>query len=284
MRCRKILIGFDSNESPGVEIDFVSRYLARGRGLVVGSLIRKFNTLPAICKCVGCGSKKDCGTKRAARQLDELAGQLQTAGQLAGFRSLVRREQDGTLNDLIRESRFADLLVVSQHTWRKIIAGLGKSAICPEDAVECPVLIVPDPQKGIDQVILTYNGTPEAMRGIKQFVYMLPELAANLPVTILTTYDSAHTPSGTDEKLFIEYMKEHFNEVALHKMDSHSEHTLISAVGLNQNSLVIINSDSPESFTLLNSLLKPDGDTLIPVELYTGRAPLPTGVTPHHLN
>jgi hypothetical protein len=96
-----------------------------------------------------------------------------------------------------------------------------------------------------------------------------------LPVTILATYDPATAPLASEEKLFIEYLKEHFGNVAFHKVDQHTEHTLLSAVGLNEKSLVIINDRSPEELKLLNSLLTPDSDTMIPVELYTGRPVIP---------
>lgn len=276
MRCRKILIGFDGTGSAGKEIDFVSRYLVPDNALVVGAILRKYTAVKLPCACKDCGGKRNCeGSRKAGKVLDEVTGRLHKTGEKVGFRTVMRQELNMNIGDLVQETRFADLLVLGQRTWKKISKALSMTpdAMLPE--WECPLLILPDTTEGFEQVILTYNGSPDAMHGLKQFLYMLPELVGNLPVTILATYSSQKAPAAGEEKLFIEYLKEHFGEVAFHKVEQHTEHTLLSAVGLNEKCLVIINDKSPKELKLLNSLLTPDGDSIIPVELYTGRPVIP---------
>ncbi|MGB3180191.1 MAG: hypothetical protein WBB45_02295 [Cyclobacteriaceae bacterium] len=274
MRCRKILIGFDGTGSIGPEIDFVSRYLVADQALVVGAVLRKYTTVKLPCKCKCNGQLTCAGRRKAGSVLENMAHRLEVAGEEKGFRTLVRKDLGMNITDLVQETRFADLLVLSQRTWRKISRGIDRLDQATVPAWECPLLILPDTTENFEQVILTYNGSSDAMQGIKQFSYMLPELTGSLPVTILATYHPAAAPASSEEKLFIEYLKEHFGEVAFHKVDQHSEHTLLSAVGLNEKCLVIINDRSPKELTLLNSLLTPHSNTMIPVELYTGRPAL----------
>ena len=82
------------------------------------------------------------------------------------------------LEELIVETRFADLLIISGESF---YSNLGEKQ--PNDYMqrvlhksECPVLIVPEEYKTIDNIIPAYDGTESAVYAVKQFAYLFPGL------------------------------------------------------------------------------------------------------------
>lgn len=272
MRCRKILIGFGGSTFQSQEIDFVSKYLVQDDSLVVGAFLTDLQGVATHqpCKKDGCNTSPACVNKKAQRDRAKMAAYLQQAGEQSAFRTLIRREQGTSLHEFLQESRYADLLVISQRTWRAKAATPELRAVSDLlSQCECPVLVVPDKAETFEQVVLTFDGSREAMQGIKQFLYLVPELAKDLPVTVLATYCDGCEPPAAEEKLFVEYLKQHFKGVAMHRLCEASEHTLISAVGLNERSLVIVNNPSPKELRIMHGLLNPNEEKPVPVEMFT---------------
>ena len=189
----------------------------------------------------------------------------------AGCKHIIHKEDGCLPHDLIRETQYADLLVISQQTYNAKVKGTPGEELVPFRKIlesgGCPVLVLPRDARDIEQVVMTFDGSAVAMRGIKQFSYLLPELGNTLPVTVLTTY-CEEGPSSPEEKLFIEYLKQHFNNLALHKLSDDTEHTIYSAVGLNTRTLMVVNIPSPRNLPILSVLLNCE-DTLVPFKLFT---------------
>lgn len=272
MRCKKILIGFGGSWFQTQEIDFVRDYVAVPGSLVIGAII---NDLKGIRIHQSCGKEKcianpACITKKAQRDRAKTANYLKQAGEEGGFNTINRYEQGTTLAKVLQETRFADLLVMSQQTLRASQRQLeGKKVSQLLTACECPVLVVPSQTEKINQVIITFDGSKEAMQGLKSFLYVLPEIAKGLPVVILATYQPGQELEAHAEKLFVEYLKQHFKEVALHRLNPETENTLIRAVGLNEQSLVIVNNSSPKELMVLHKALHPATPEEAPAELFT---------------
>lgn len=101
--------------------------------------------------------------------------------------SLVIHEGTGeAARDIIIESRFSDLVIV-----KSTISFNFTDTESPSDfllhvlpKVECPVLIIPEVQQSINEVIFTYNGNYSSIYAIRQFTYLFPELT-KVPVTVL---------------------------------------------------------------------------------------------------
>jgi hypothetical protein len=90
----------------------------------------------------------------------------------------VRRNLKITVSDIIKESRFADVLIVSpetsipdsnegspSHFVREILA-----------AAECPVILSPYSFDGISEIAFPYDGSEVSVFAIKQFMHVFPEL------------------------------------------------------------------------------------------------------------
>lgn len=102
-----------------------------------------------------------------------------------GVRFNIHRDLDAPLEEVITETRFADLLVVSREI------SFEKNGQMPSEFVkdilagaECPVMAAPMNFEGIDEILLAYDDTKSSTFAIKQFTYLFPELE-DLKLTLL---------------------------------------------------------------------------------------------------
>ncbi len=118
------------------------------------------------------------------------------------------------LTEVVRESRYADLIVVDAAS-----SFTGKEEGTPSAFAldllkhsECPVVIAPDSFNGIEEIVFAYNGSAAAMYAIKQFTYLFPELS-NKKATLLIVAEE-----GSDIKNEIwlkEWLDDHYEDVAI---------------------------------------------------------------------
>jgi hypothetical protein len=90
----------------------------------------------------------------------------------------VHRDRGVPTQELIEETRFADLLVVDPTTSfskrfesppTSFIRNLLKKS-------ECPVIIAPESFEAIDEIVFSYNLSASSMFAIKHFTYLFPQL------------------------------------------------------------------------------------------------------------
>jgi hypothetical protein len=278
MRCKKILIGFGSNIYSELEVDFTIRYLAQPKMLLVGAVLSDLQGLTGHepCEDQECkGTPQACEHRKVSKDRQRLHAYLHERCEALGCRAVVHQDGGTTLEALMHETRYADLLVISQETYLASTPSGGQ--LLPVSRVlekcDCPVLVVPPQPAALEQVVLTFDGSARAMGGIKQFAYVLAGITQKLPVTVLATYTDSNELTASEEKLFIEYLKQHFRNVALHRICENSERTLLSAVGLNENSLVVVNNPSPQNLPLLKKLLDGAATLHTPLRVYTHGSP-----------
>lgn len=101
---------------------------------------------------------------------------FESACRKAGIQFAVHKDDRAAIRELIRESIYADLLVVNRtETFSKFKEELPTSFIrqlLPH--VQCPVFIVPSSSNPIKAVVLLYDGEPSSVHAIKMLSYVLP--------------------------------------------------------------------------------------------------------------
>jgi hypothetical protein len=90
----------------------------------------------------------------------------------------IRRNFNISASGIIRESRFADLIIISPET-----SMTGKNDGSPTrfvkeilTAAECPVILSPYSFDGISEIAFPYDGSEDAVFAIKQFTHLFPAL------------------------------------------------------------------------------------------------------------
>ena len=122
--------------------------------------------------------------------------------------------------ELRNETRFADLMIIGNEEFYKNIGTDNPNPYLKQTIhlAECPVLIVPEHFNFPENVVLTYDGSEDAVYAIKQFAYLLPELTS-LP-TVLIYADSKHPERDFPEKVNIEeLLARHFTNLTLMKLE-----------------------------------------------------------------
>lgn len=136
----------------------------------------------------------------------------------------VHKESDIITDDLIKETRFADMIILSEELYCKDF-----SEKQPNDYMktilhrsECPILLIPEEFLQLKKIILTYDGSRENMFAIKYFatlfaafnsleseiVYFKKDGSEMIPdMEYLEAYATKHFPDLTISKLHFDAKK-----------------------------------------------------------------------------
>jgi hypothetical protein len=151
----------------------------------------------------------------------------------------VHRDTDlFALAELVTETRFADLLIISSELFYE---NIGKDQ--PNEYLrktlhqsECPVLVVPEEFEEPKRVVLAYDGKTSSVYAIKQFAYLFPELGS--AETLLITSEE-----GKEEVPKREYITElaarHFSNLTISHMDVDAKKYFHTWIGERKNTILV---------------------------------------------
>lgn len=126
---------------------------------------------------------------------------------------------DFVLPELKKETNYADLLILGSEMFYKNM-GIESPNEYLRDALQdlkCPVLLVPEKFEFPKKIVLTYDGSEDAIFAIKQFTYVLNELT-NLETTLV--YSSEDKKDDFPNKIQMEELvARHFNDLTLLKLN-----------------------------------------------------------------
>lgn len=160
-----------------------------------------------------------------------------------GIRYQVHRDfYDFALPELRKESRFADVMVLSGELFYKQVLGTNqfdymRTALHES---ECPVLIVPEDMRFPANNILAYDGSEESVYAIKQFAYIFPELAKNKTLLVYAE------PQGEGDFPLKDYITElvsqHFPDLSFYKLNGNPRKYFRSWIGEQQEAILVSGS------------------------------------------
>ena len=157
---------------------------------------------------------------------------------------------DFALPELKKETRFADLLIISSETFYKNIEGDPGAYI--EQALhnsECPVVVIPENFSFPKKNILAYDGTESSVYAIKQFAYMFPELCNH---ETLLVYSSAEEEEDLPEKKQVEELtKQHFFDISFLKLDINPKKQFRNWVDKNPGAILVTGSFGRSTLSLI---------------------------------
>ena len=144
-------------------------------------------------------------------------------------------------NDLIRETIFADLLIIDAH--EKFTASLQEA---PSSFIRnllknthCPVLLVPESFTAIESVTVLYNGEPSSVLALKMFNYLFPNFD-----DLKTQIIYAQAPGSLDQIPEAQMMKEwgqrHFSNIDYEVLPNSSKKQLLEELKNKHGHSVII--------------------------------------------
>lgn len=138
---------------------------------------------------------------------------FEQACEVRGVNCNVHRDKGVPVNEVIEESRYADLIVINAETSftqerESIPTKFAKSIL---SGAECPVVIAPDSFDGVNEIIFTYDGGRSSVYAIKQFTYLFPQLH-DRKVTIFTVKDHG-TDTDIHKYKLKEWLRTHYSNI-----------------------------------------------------------------------
>jgi len=158
---------------------------------------------------------------------------------------------DFALPELKKESRFADLLIISSEKFYENMIENNNSEYM-EDAIhhsECPVIVIPETFEMPRRNILAYDGSSSSVYAIKQFAYLLPELCRNETLLLYVKDDKSETIPA--EEYISELVTQHYPRVKIEKLQMNPKDFFISWLSNTENTFLISGSYSKSGFSSL---------------------------------
>ena len=132
----------------------------------------------------------------------------------AGIEFSIHHDRNIAIQELLRESNFADLLIIDAketitHFKENPPTRFIKDLLTH---VKCPVLLVPPVFETIRRNVLLYDGEANSVFAIKSFSYLLEPLT-RLQTELVTVNSKDDSKSLPNNRLMREYMKYHFPDI-----------------------------------------------------------------------
>lgn len=157
-----------------------------------------------------------------------------------GFEYRIHKDTDlFALQELIRETRFADLLILSSELFYENIEKEQPNEYLRRTlhGSECPVMVVPEQFTQPFSLMLTYDGKASSVFAIRQFAYLFPELCGMETLLVSEEEESdADMPTG---ELIRELSARHFPNLTLNNMPGINKEEFIKWIGEKRGSLIV---------------------------------------------
>lgn len=151
----------------------------------------------------------------------------------------VHRDMGIPYNELMHETRFADLLIIDagmsfddtedqapSHFVKKVLTH-----------TECPVLIPPPSAAPVEEILFTYNGGHSSLFAMKHFTYLLPSLADKKITALEIAPRDGHI---TDKFRLQEWMQQHYKHTDYQLLAGDEENRLLEVALSKQNCIVVM--------------------------------------------
>lgn len=152
-------------------------------------------------------------TSALKRQLcDAHMHEFKTRCEQEGIPCSVHKTEDDFLDEIILESRYADLVLLDI----AIAYTPGHISIPTPVAeeilrsTECPVIGLPETFNKIDELVFTYDGKISSMYAIKQFTYLFPGFK-DMRVTVISV--NPDVVANEERCKFMEWMHDSYSDI-----------------------------------------------------------------------
>jgi len=157
-----------------------------------------------------------------------------------GVNCQVHRDRGVPADDMIKESRFSDVIILDAETsFKKKYEGTPTKFVKDvlKDA-ECPIIISPESFEGIDEIVFTYDGSKSSVFAIKEFTHLLPELK-NKKVIILEINKENDTIIEEKHKLS-EWLNSHYSNYEFEILQGKAKDKLFEFFLMKKNIFIVM--------------------------------------------
>ena len=165
---------------------------------------------------------------------EEVMDYLSSVCMEKSARMRIRRLSDQPHKDLENLVQYADLLVISKSSLRRLALEFEFSN------GPCALIAVPDKFEAVDNIVLLYDGKSQGVHGFKQFFQIFPHWDDNPDLTLLHVTDPDALPGPyRDEAMFLDYLKHYSDSVGLLKVPEPLTDKLLRPLKYDDSTLVV---------------------------------------------
>ena len=215
---KKILLVFNGHEFSGHLFDFMSEQSPLRSALLTGVFLSPVDYSIVWGYPLPLGGFGDTEVANA-ELIAENVSKFSALCTERGFEYVVHNEvQDSIAEALKRETRYADLLIVSGNMFYNTsdTDDPGYYMRHTLHEAECPVMILPENFKYPETNLLTYDGSEASVYAIKQFAYLFPEWCARKTYLVYASAKSGEIP---DKEYIDELVSRHFPSIITSKLE-----------------------------------------------------------------
>ena len=158
-----------------------------------------------------------------------------------GINHSVHRDRNIALQELLHESIYADLMIISSRETMTRYPEPSPTRFIREvlSEAQCPVLVVPDHYRPVDKVVLLYDGAPSSVFALRTFSYLFDFMSESETeiLTVREKKESMHMPDG---KLIKEFAKRHYPSAEYVVLKGHPEEEIIRHLKSEQKAPVVV--------------------------------------------
>jgi nucleotide-binding universal stress UspA family protein len=171
----------------------------------------------------------------------EAVKRFQEACQKAHIKTKIHRDKSLALQELLKESIYADLLIINQQESLSHYSDERPTRFITDLLVDiqCPVLVVPNFFNRPEHIILLYDGNPSSVYAARMFSYMLPQLK-NLPIEVLSVESDRDVHTLHEPALIKEFIDCHFPGAKFKILRGDPEREIVSYLEDKTSTLVVL--------------------------------------------
>lgn len=218
---KKILIAFDGTEFSERAFQFAKELHALEPALLTGVFIPQvsYDNLWSYAGTMAGPVYIPLVEEEEGKLIQENIERFQSLCSKNNIACKVHRDfRDFALPELKRETRFADLLIISSEKFFENMVRADKDDYLKNaiHEAECPVIVIPESFSFPDRNIIAYDGTASSVFALKQFAYLFPELSVNETLLI---YSGEDETSGLPSEEYLEELaSQHYKNLELLKI------------------------------------------------------------------
>ena len=252
---RKILLAFDGTHFSKGAFEFARRMNQHSPVLLTGVFLPQIN-YANIWSYAGSAAMSPMFIP-----LVEDEDTVAIEKNIARFESLCRKNKvdykvhrdftDFALPALMKETRFADLLIIGSESFYENL-GVNELNESVKDALhdsECPVLVVPEEFEFPESNVLAYDGSADSVYAIRQFAYLLPEFCKNNSLLVYAKEEASK--EFPDEALIEEFAVRHFPDLTLLKLQINPKQFFKKWVADRKGSMLISGAFNRSVFSVM---------------------------------
>ena len=165
--------------------------------------------------------------------------------------TINENEQSWDKDLLIKESRFADLILISGKLFYADSEGLQPNLYLREalHAAECPVLIIPETFTTVERLYMAYDGSKESIFALKEFCHLFPNLC-DLPTEFVYVNEESSNAIPEIERLR-QFTRVKFNSINFAKLHFKAAEYFATWISEKRNVLLVSGSFGRAPFSYL---------------------------------